>query len=322
MFIQPEVQKLLALFQKKNLPAIDTQSVEELRRASLNTGPTFGGPTLPMATVEDLAAVGPAGSIPLRLYRPEGVCKTNAPALIYIHGGGWVIGNIETHDRVCRQIATRAECTVISVEYRLAPEHKAPAAAEDCCAALHWIYQHAATLGINPQRLAVGGDSAGGNLSAVVALEARNTNIPLRAQVLIYPCTDARIPLHQYPSRLQNAEIPPLTMGALKYFSNHYVGDNEPMSHDWHISPIMADTLEGVAPALLLTGSIDTLHDEGIAYSNRLEAAQVPVMRQTFPGMIHGFIELSGALNTANEAFNIIGFFLRERLHVTSDQTP
>ncbi|MXV43875.1 alpha/beta hydrolase fold domain-containing protein [Saccharibacter sp. 17.LH.SD] len=313
MFISPEVQKFLALRKEQHSPPLESQTVEELRLTSLKTGPVFGGPVIPMASTQDLVAPGPLGDIPLRLYRPTGAMTENAPALIYIHGGGWVIGSIETHDRICRQIASRSDCVVISVEYRLAPEHKAPACTDDCLSAFHWIYKNASALGIDSQRLAVGGDSAGGSLSAVTAIEARDKKIPLRAQVLIYPSVDIRLPLRNYASRSGNGSIPPLTKEALTYFLDKYI-DDEKKADTWLTSPIIVDTLEGVAPALLLTGSLDTLHDEGVEYANRLEAANVPIIHRNFPGMIHGFIELSGILTAAVQAFDTIAFFLKEQL--------
>lgn len=315
MQIDPEVESLFA--KMGEAPALEQMSLADARAFYGAQGAMVGGPVIEMAEVRDTAAEGPAGDIPLRLYRPSGVASTNAPALMYIHGGGWAIGSIESHDRVCRQIAHRAGCAVVSVEYRLAPEHPAPAGPDDVIAALKWIAVHAAELGIDPERLAVGGDSAGGSMSAVAALAARDAGIDLRCQILIYPGTDNRETALSYPSRIANAQVPPLTRPVMEYLVTKFLPDAS-MADDWRVSPLAVDSVEGVAPALLITGSCDALHDEGVLYADRLDRAGVPVIRRNFPGMIHGFIEMAGVLTATVLALDTIAFVLREHLSTSA----
>lgn len=315
MKLDGEVEALLAKMAENPFPSPDQVGLEALRAFYCAQSSMVGGPVIEMGEVRDLVAAGPAGDIPLRLYRPAGVADTKAPALVYIHGGGWVIGSIESHDRVCRQIAHRAGCAVVSVEYRLAPEHPAPAGADDAIAAIKWIAAHAADLGLDPTRLAVGGDSAGGSLSAVTALAARDAGIDLRCQILIYPGGDNRDVAWSYPSRVANAHVPPLTRSLMEYFVAQFLPDKS-LADDWRVSPLVADSVEGVAPALVITGSCDVLHDEGVMYAERLEKAGVPVIRRNFPGMIHGFFEMAGVLTAANIALDTVAFVLRERLSI------
>jgi acetyl esterase len=313
MKLDPGVEALFKKMGEHPAPPLEQLSVPEARAAYAQMGAMLGGPVIDLAEVSDHAAEGPGGSIPLRLYRPADVAKTDAPAMIYIHGGGWVIGSIETHDRVCRQIAHRAGCAVVSVEYRLAPEHPAPAAGKDVIAALHWIVDHGVELGLDPDRLAVGGDSAGGSLAAVTALAARDAGIALRCQILIYPGTDNREVAWSYPSRVANAQTPPLTRSTMEFFLEKFLPD-ERIAQDWRVSPLLADSVEGVAPALVITGSLDALHDEAVLYADRLDQAGVAVIRRNFPGMVHGFIEWAGVLPATSLALDTIAFMLRERL--------
>jgi acetyl esterase len=313
MKFDPEIEALFAKAAEHTAPSLDQISVADARRAYCDQSVLFGGPVVDMAEVKDVVADGPAEPIPLRLYRPEGAPDTGSPALIYLHGGGWVIGSIESHDRVCRQIAHRAGCAVVSVEYRLAPEHPAPASAEDAIAAVRWISSHAADLGLDGDRLAVGGDSAGGSLAAVSALAARDAGIALRCQILIYPGTDNRNVAWSYPSRIANADTPPLTRSLMDYFISNFLPDKA-MAEDWRMSPLIVGDVAGVAPALLITASCDALHDEGVKYAARFSEAGVAVIHRNFPGMIHGFIEMAGVLTATDQALDTIAFVLREHL--------
>lgn len=226
-----------------------------------------------------------------------------------------MIGSIESHDRVCRQIAHRAGCAVVSIEYRLAPEHTAPAGAEDVIAAVRWIFDHAGDLGLHHERLGVGGDSAGGSLAAVAALSARDAGLPLRCQILIYPGTDNRDSAWFYPSRIANGDNQPLTRSVMDYFIANFLPDKS-AAEDWRVSPLLAPDVAGVAPALVITGSCDVLHDEAVKYVARLSDADVAVIHRNFPGMIHGFIEMAGVLSATHLALDTIAFTLREYLQM------
>jgi acetyl esterase len=314
MTFDQDVLALFAAMRAANAPTIDTMPVREGRLMFAMQAGRLAGPVAEMADVRDLAAEGPAGAIPLRLYRPHGAPAEGAPLLLYFHGGGWVIGDLDTHDGLCRDIAARAACLVLAVDYRLAPEHPAPAAAEDAIAALRWTLAHATTLGADPARLAVGGDSAGGNLAAVAALTARDEGVKLRAQILIYPAVDLRAGMSLYPSQTTNAGVPPLTRPVMDWFMDKYLpaGAGETLAADWRLSPILAPDKAGLAPALIIVAENDALHDEGLAYADALEAAGVPVERLDVPGMIHGFIGMTGEIGAAGAAID----WIAEKLEV------
>ncbi len=250
--------------------------------------------------VEDLRADGPAGVIPVRLYRPLGAQPGERPAvLVYFHGGGWTVGDLDTHDVVCREFANLARCAVASVDYRLAPEHKFPAAVDDALAATRWVARMADALGLDGTRVAVGGDSAGGNLAAVAALALRDAGgPPLAAQLLIYPATDMAA---DAPSHAKYAEGYLLTREAVLWFAGNYLrapGD----AADWRASPLRAADLSHLPPAYVITAGYDPLLDEGRAYADRLHAARVPVTYECFEGMIHGFVTMGGVIAAAHHA--------------------
>ena len=310
----PEVDALMALLRSFRSPPMHTLPVAEARAAFARGMEMLGGPVVEMAAVEDREADGAEGRLPVRLYRPHGLELGPAPGLLFFHGGGWTIGSIQTHDRVCRNLAAAAGCVVVSVEYRLAPEHPLPAASQDALAASAWLAAHAAELGLDPERLAVAGDSAGGVLAAVTAIAARDAGRRLRAQVLVYPSADSRESANQaYPSRTVNALVPMLDHNTKEWFRKNSLPDPAAADH-WHVSPILAENLAGVAPALVLTAERDILHDEGVAYAARLEQAGVEVMRRNFPGMVHGYLTLGGALSAARETVETIGFFLKQKM--------
>jgi acetyl esterase len=262
-----------------------------------------------VAEVRNLSAPGPNGGIPLRLYRGKST-KTGdvLPCLVYFHGGGWVLGDLDSHDGVCRRLANQTDGCVISVDYRMAPEHVFPAAVYDCAAATRWVAAQAGTLGIDPSRIAVGGDSAGGNLAAVMALMARDGNLPpVSAQVLIYPATDLAGVSGAY-QRITDGY--PLTAPTMLWFRDLYLR-NQTDWHDWRASPLRAASLSGTAPAYVLTCSHDPLVDEGIAYASRLEQEGTRVMHVHFSDQIHGFLTMGKIIRASDTAHDQIAAFLR-----------
>ena len=314
MTFHPEVDALFALMKQFKSPPIHTMPVAEAREAFARGADMLGGPVVEMASVDDLEADGAETKLPIRVYRPHGLAEGPAPVLIFFHGGGWTIGSIATHDKVCRKIAAEAVCVVISVEYRLSPEHPLPAAPRDAIAAMTWVHAHAASLGLDPVRFAVGGDSAGGVLAAVTSIAARDAGIPLRAQVLLYPSADSRRSSDEaYPSRKANAQVPMLDENTKNWFTKNSLPDRSAADH-WQVSPLLAPDLTGVAPALMVTAERDILHDEGVLYAARLEEAGVEVMRRNYPGMVHGFVTLGAVLSAAGETVATIAFFLKQRL--------
>jgi acetyl esterase len=254
----------------------------------------------------DRTVPGAAGAISVRIYTPAG--STPFPVLVYLHGGGWVIGNLDTHDGTCRALANAAGCVIVSVDYRLAPEHRFPAAPEDAYAATQWVATNAASIGADPSRIAVGGDSAGGNLSAVVALMARDRGGPsLCFQLLVYPVTDGTT---QSASYRDNADGYFLTKDMMEWFWNHYVRDAADRRHAY-ASPLRAESLNGVPPALVITAEFDPLRDEGEAYAARLREVGVPVVLTRYDGMIHGFFGMGAMLSQGTSAINEAAASLR-----------
>ena len=236
----------------------------------------------------------------MRLYRPLGASEDEAlPVLVYYHGGGWTIGDLDTHDVPCREFANLARCAVASVDYRLAPEHKLPAAFDDAVAATHWVHAHARSLGIDASRLAVGGDSAGGNLAAAVAIAFRDTAGPrIAMQTLIYPAVDQTA---DTPSHASFAEGYLLTRDAILWFKGNYLRGPADEA-DWRASPLRAGDLAGLPPAYVITAGFDPLLDEGRAYAERLREAGVKVTYECFAGMIHGFVTMGGVIAAAHHA--------------------
>jgi acetyl esterase len=227
--------------------------------------------------------------------------------LVYFHGGGWVIGDLDTHDVLCRQLANGSGCAVVAVHYRLAPEHRFPAAVDDAIAATRWISKHAAELGLDVTRLAVGGDSAGGNLAAVVAIAARDgAGPPIAYQLLIYPATDGR---RGMPSHTANGQGYLLTRDTINYFHDHYIEDAR-LDLDWRVSPLLASDLSRLPPALLLTAGYDPLRDEGLAYAEALTRAGYVC----FERQIHGFITMGRVLDEANTAVALCAAELKRAL--------
>ena len=304
MPVDPQVQTVLDELQSLGFPGFAALDVSQAR-AMISAMPRPEGEAV--ASVEDRTVPGPGGDIPARLYRPSD--EGSLPLVVYFHGGGWTIGDLQTHDGLCRAIANRSGCAVLAVDYRMGPEHRFPAAVEDAWAVTTWAAEHADELGVDGRRQAVAGDSAGGNLAAVVSIMARDAGGPaIGQQVLIYPATDMR---RDWPSFHENGEGYFLTVRDMEWFEDKYV--RSPADRDdWRFSPAAAD-LTGVAPAFVLTAEYDPLRDQGEAYGEQLQAAGVPVRVVRYPGMIHGFVGME-VLDGAKQAVADIGTELRTAL--------
>ena len=288
MPVDPEAQALLDMMAATSVPALSTLSVEDARKMLDMLPQLLGLIPEPVAKVEDLLIPGPAGQIPVRVYAPQG--SRPFPVLVFFHGGGFAIGSIEGYDELCREVTNAAGCIVVSVDYRLAPEHKFPAAVDDCYTATKWVAENANAIGGDPTRIAVGGDSAGGNLAAVVALMARDRGKPpLVYQLLVYPCTNFAV--FDTPSHRENAEGYFLTKDDMVWFMNLYLR-SEADAHNPYASPLRAHDFRGLPPALVVTAEFDPLRDEGEAYAARLREAGVPVVCTRYNGMIHGFLSM------------------------------
>ena len=310
--LHPQAKALLELIERVGLPPTHTLSPADAR-AMYRERRYFTQPAAPeMANIAELQADGPHGAIPLRAYRPIGSASDQAlPVLVYFHGGGFVIGDLDTHDVLCRELSTGSGCAVVAVDYRMGPEHRFPTAVDDCIAATRWVHENAAALALDASRLAVGGDSAGANLAAVVALAARDAGGPAIAyQLLIYPATDAR---RGAASHVTNGQGYLLTRETISYFHDHYI--TEPAHDlDWRASPLLHDDLSKLPPALLITAGYDPLRDEGLAYSNRLTEAGNRVTHICFERQIHGFITMGKVIDEANAAVAICAAELRRAL--------
>jgi len=307
MPLDPDAQTLLDMVRAANRPAFETVGAAEARLLYMAGRRVLAPEPMPVAETLDMTMPGPGGPIPLRLYRPS--ADDRLPVLVFFHGGGWVVGDIETHDTVCRHLANRAECAVISVDYRLAPEHKFPAAVEDSYAAALWVADNAAALGVDPARLAVGGDSAGGNLAAAVSLMARDAGAPrICYQLLIYPATDAAM---RHDSIARFAEGYVLTRSTMRWFYEQYLRSPDDAA-DWRVSPLVAPDLAGLPPALVLTAGYDPLCDEGDAYAASLAAAGVPVEHRRFAGQIHGFATNGKIIRAAESALDAAAAALKQ----------
>jgi acetyl esterase len=260
--------------------------------------------------VEDRVLPGPGGDIPVRIYWPPGLAPL--AALVWFHGGGWALGDLDTADSTCRALAVKSGAIVVSVDYRLAPEHPYPAAADDAYSAVSWVVDHASSIGADPQRVAVGGDSAGANLATVTAIQATRSGGPaLRHQLLVYPVTDARM---GSPSYIENGEGYQLTADAMQWFYDLYLHGRD--AEDPLISPILAsvDDLAQMPPALVITAEFDPLRDEGEAYARLLERAGVAVKLSRYDGQIHGFFALDSFIDAGKKALDEAADALRSAL--------
>jgi acetyl esterase len=306
--LTPAMRELLTRMARSRRPALHKVTPVEARALYNSGAEVLDLPRAPLARVLDLAVpTVPGVSCPARLYAPS---DARLPVLLYLHGGGFVIGGLETHDSLCRQLALRSGAAVLALDYRLAPEHRFPAAVDDANAALGWLmHEGAAALGLDGTRVAVGGDSAGGTLAAVAALHARDQGWTLALQLLITPGTTAFADTashHRFATgHLLDAEM-------IGWFFDHYIDAVD--RSDWRFAPLLADELEGVAPAVFSLAECDPLIDEGIAYADRLRLAGVTVELEIFRGVTHDFIKLGRAIPQALQAQAALGESLRAAL--------
>jgi len=306
MPLDPQMKIVLDMMASANLPAFHTLTPQEARSIMARRAPV--GARQPIARIEDRAIPGVGGDIPIRIYTPEG----NPPmgALVYFHGGGWVLGDIEMTDEPCRMLANAARSVVVSVDYRLAPEHKFPAAPEDCYAATVWVAENASLLKIDAGRIAVGGTSAGGTLATAVAMMARDRGGPhLAYQMLVYPATTTSL---DTASHRQFAEdnYYVLSRADMKWFWGHYLS-GEAEARNPYACPASARTLSGLPPALVITAEFDPLRDEGEAYAARLREEGVPSVLKRYEGVTHGFFGWPAQLDKAKTAIAEAGSALR-----------
>ncbi|MET8120053.1 alpha/beta hydrolase [Micromonospora sp. NPDC005189] len=314
MALHPEVAAYRAARAATGAPPLYAQTLIEARAADLAAIRAGTGAVEPVAEVRDERIPGPAGELPLRVYRPAG--PGPLPTLLYFFGGGWTLGSIDTADGICRRLANAVPCQVITVGYRLAPEHPFPAAVHDCHAATRWVAGHADRLGVDPDRLAVGGDSAGGNLAAAVTLLCRADGPTLAAQLLVYPNTDQS----RAPAGPADDDDPTLfNRRSVAWYRTHYLADPA-HARDPLASPLLADDLSGLPPALVITAELDPLRAEGQRYAERLREAGVPTRLAHYPQMIHGFFAMPGAFTDGRQAQGSAAAFLRERFGLPREQ--
>jgi acetyl esterase len=306
--LHPQAAALLRLMEEKKIPPTHTLEPAQAREFYLGRRSVTQPAPPEVAAVRELKA----GNVPLRLYRPAGSAPGDTlPVLVYYHGGGFVIGDLDTHDTLCRELSNLSGCAVVAVHYRLAPEHRFPAACDDCVAATRWVHANAGELHLDPARLAVGGDSAGGNLAAVVALAARDEGgLPIRFQLLIYPTVDAR---RGWPSIQSNGQGYLLTQDSITYYDGHYFGGPIPAT-DWRASPLLHPNHANLPPAFVLTAGYDPLRDEGIAYAQKLTEAGNTAALASFERQIHGFITMGKVIDEANVAVQLCAAQLKQAL--------
>jgi acetyl esterase len=296
MSLDPQARQVIDATLALGLPPMEQMTPRQARE-SMRARIAALGPVEEVARVEEHRVGVENGAITVRCYTPRGAGLR--PALVFFHGGGWVIGDLDTHDGICRSLANAAGCVVASVDYRLAPEHRYPTAVDDAFAATRWVAAEGPRLGIDARRLAVGGDSAGGNLAAAVTLMGRERGgPPLAFQLLVYPVTH-----HAFdtPSYQECAEGYLLTRNAMRWFWGHYLRHPDD-GRAPHASPLLAPDLAGLPPALVITAGYDPLRDEGEAYAARLGEAGVPVTLTRYPGMIHGFFRMINLVDQARAA--------------------
>jgi acetyl esterase len=305
--LDPQLQAMRDQRERDGVPPLYTMSLADARAADLASIRESGGEPEPVHEVANLTIPGPGGELPLRVYRPASARPL--PALLYFFGGGWVLGTIDTADGVSRSLANSSGALVAVVGYRLAPEHPFPAAVEDCYAAVRWVAGHAEEIGADPARLVVGGDSAGGNLAAAVALRARAGGPALAGQLLVYPNTDQLA-----DDRSMRAADDPFLFNrhSVAWYRRHYLA-NPGDAADPLASPLRAESLAGLPPALVITAEYDPLRDQGEAYAHRLADAGVQVELSRYPGMAHGFFTMAGTVDASRAAIQQASSFVRTR---------
>ncbi|GET35542.1 alpha/beta hydrolase [Microseira wollei] len=306
MPLDPQAEKILKLIAGLNIPPLQTLEPAKAREI---TAQYRGKPRRlqPVPQVKNRTISTPVGDIPIRIYTPKG--NAPMPVLVYFHGGGWVLGDLDAADSICWNISLKAECVVVSVDYRLAPEHKFPAALDDAYAALKWVVANAIELHIDPARVGVAGDSAGGNIAAALALMARDKGEPkLVYQLLMYPVIQNDFNTESY---LKYASGFGLTRDEMIWYWQHYLAD-EADAQNHYASPILAEELSNLPPALIITGECDVLRDEGLAYGAKLQEAGVSVQFWEGEGMIHSFVGMAQVLDKGKDAIAYITTRLRE----------
>ena len=309
MPLDPQVEAVLAQMDAAGQPPLHTRTVADAREMARLLA-ALDAPLEPVEAIEDGSVPGPNGPIPVRVYRAEGA-PSPPPVTMWFHAGGGVIGDLDTADSCCRRLANRSKAVVVSVDYRRGPEHRFPAAVDDCWTVTRWVATHSAELGVDEKRMAVGGDSMGGGFAAVVAQRAARAGGPeLRHQLLVYPMLDASLSL---PSVTEFADGYVLTKDLCAWFYDHYLGPGVDRA-DPNASPLHAPSLDGCAPATVVVAEFDPVRDEAIAYAKRLSAAGVPVELHEFDGMIHVFFAMAGVIDRAREAMDIAAAALRVAL--------
>lgn len=308
--LDPQLAELLKTLQESGAPELYKMSPTEARLAYKKGVESLSGKGPEVRQTKDASVTGNAGPIDIRIYQPPVDEKHDLPLLVYFHGGGWSFGDLDTHDAVCRTFSARASCLVASVDYHLGPEHKFPTAVDDAMTAVSWAVAHAKEFGVDPRRLAVGGDSAGATLAAVASLASRDQGRPdIHCQLLIYPATDMSM---AYPSHTSFGDGLRLTRPLMAWSAANYLRNGCDIM-DPRASPIFANDHSNLPKAIIITAGFDPLHDEGKAYAEKLRAAGVDVQYRCFDNLIHGFINLTGAVNAAAKALDEITLMLKKQ---------
>lgn len=312
MALKPEVKLLLEQLEQSGTSPTHELSPEEARNGIAIE--ELAGERVEVESVVNRALNTNVGEVPVRIYTPI-KSEEALPVFVYYHGGGWVIGNLDSVDIPCRQIASESQCIVVSVDYRLAPENKFPAAIDDSYAVIEWLIDHEKELNIDASRIAVGGDSAGGNIAAVVSLKARDLDVNnIIQQVLVYPVTDYNLNTSSY---LDYADGYFLTKDTMQWFWNHYLNSDSD-GESPYVSPLKATNLKDLPPALVITAEYDPLRDEGEAYAKKLQEANIPVQLKRYDGVIHGFFWMAGLLEEGADAIKLVSSTLSKAFENTT----